>query len=89
MRLWGRKVSDLALGEFLNILEWVSLKKGKQVVYRDQWFPSSKTCSNCGYVLESLELKVRKWDCPNCDTLHDRDLNASVNIKTGGSRLWE
>jgi len=84
MRLWGRKVSDLALGEFLNILEWVALKKGKQLVFRDQWFPSSKTCSNCGYVLESLELKVREWNCPSCHTHHDRDANASVNIKTGG-----
>jgi putative transposase len=84
MRIWGRKVSDLALREFLDILEWVALKKGKQVVYRDQWFPSSKTCSHCGYVLEPLELKVREWDCPSCYTRHDRDLNAAKNLKTGG-----
>jgi putative transposase len=84
IRLWGRKVADLALREFLNILEWVAFKKGKQVVFRDQWFPSSKTCSHCGHVLESLELKTREWKCPNCHFHHDRDLNAAKNIKTGG-----
>jgi len=84
IRLWGRKVADLALREFLNILEWVALKKGKQVVLRDQWFPSSKTCSHCGYVLESLELEVREWECPSCHPHHDRDLNAAKNLKTGG-----
>jgi putative transposase len=65
-RLWGRKVADLALGEFLQILEWVAQKKGKQVVYIDRWFPSSKTCSGCGRLLESLELSVRRWRCPSC-----------------------
>lgn len=80
-RLWGRKIHDLALREFLNILEWVAQKKGKQVVYIDQWFPSSKTCSECGHVLESLDLRVREWRCPECHTLHDRDDNASRNIK--------
>ena len=84
IRLWGRKVADLALREFLNFLEWVALKKGKQVVLRDQWFPSSKTCSHCGYVLESLELEVREWECSSCHPHHDRDLNAAKNLKTGG-----
>lgn len=83
-RLWGRKVNDLALREFLQILEWVATKKGKQVVYRDPWFPSSKMCSCCGHILESLDLKQREWRCPSCNTLHDRDENASANIKVGG-----
>ena len=46
--LWGGEISDIALGKFLQILEWVAKKKGKQVVYVDRWYPSSKTCSNCG-----------------------------------------
>lgn len=82
-QLWGRKVSDLAFGEFLQILEWVAKKKGKQVVYRDPWFPSSKMCSCCGHVLKFLDLKQREWRCPSCNTLHDRDDNAAVNIKVG------
>jgi len=84
-KLWGRKIHDLAFREFLSILEWVAQKKGKQVVYRDPWFPSSKRCSKCGQVLESLDLKVREWCCPECHTWHDRDENAAKNIKVGGS----
>jgi putative transposase len=55
-RLWGRKISDLAFGEFLKILEWVATLKGKQVVFIDRWYPSSLTCSNCGHVLKELAL---------------------------------
>jgi transposase len=46
-QLWGRKISDLALRDFLQILAWVAKKKGKLVVYIDRWFPSSKACSAC------------------------------------------
>jgi putative transposase len=84
-RLWGKKVSDLAFSEFLSILEWVAQKQGKQVIYRDPWFPSSKMCCHCGHILESLDLQVREWRCPECHTLHDRDENAAKNIKMGGS----
>ncbi len=84
-RLWGRKVSDLALRDFLDILEWVALKKGKLVVYIDQWYPSTKTCSCCGHVLENLDLSVRRWRCPSCLSVNDRDENASLNIKRVGS----
>lgn len=84
-RLWGRKVTDLALGEFLQILEWVAKKKGKQVVYIDRWYPSSKTCSGCGHILESLDLSVRRWRCPSCQSENDRDKNASINIKMVGA----
>ena len=84
-RLWGRKISDLALGEFLRILEWVALKKGKQIVFIDQWYPSSKTCSHCGHVLESLDLSVREWRCPSCQSVNGRDENAAKNICTVGA----
>ncbi|MEA5566730.1 transposase [Anabaena sp. UHCC 0399] len=84
-RLWGRKISDLAFGEFLQILEWVAKKKHKQVVFVDQWYPSTKTCSSCGHILESLDLSTRRWRCPSCQSENDRDENASLNIKRVGS----
>lgn len=84
-RLWGRKISDLAFGEFRQILEWVARKKEKLVVFVDQWFPSSKTCSNCSHVLKSLDLSIRQWRCPSCQTVNDRDDNASQNIKIVGA----
>ena len=84
-RLWGRKISDLAFGEFLQILEWVATKKGKQVVYVDQWYPSSKTCNSCNHVLESLNLSTREWRCPSCQSINGRDENAAKNIQMVGA----
>ena len=84
-RLWGRKISDLAFGEFLKILEWVATKKGKQVVFIDRWYPSSKTCSNCGHVLKELDLDVREWRCPSCQSINGRDENAAINIQRVGA----
>ncbi|MDJ0726096.1 MAG: transposase [Prochloraceae cyanobacterium] len=89
-RLWGRKINDLAFAEFLKILEFVAIKKGKTVRYIDQWYPSSKTCSSCGHVLDKLPLDVRYWVCPNnsCHAKHGRDENASkVILKVGASTL--
>lgn len=84
-RLWGRKISDLAFGEFLQILRWVAKKKNKLVVFVDQWYPSSKTCSSCGHVLEKLDLSVREWRCPYCQLVNGRDENASRNICAAGA----
>lgn len=49
-----------------------------------RWFPSSKTCSNCGHKMQSMGLSIREWTCPECGMIHDRDLNASINIKKQG-----
>ena len=84
-RLWGRKISDLAFGEFLQILEWVAKKKNKMVVFIDQWYPSSKTCSSCGHILEKIDLSIREWRCPSCQSVNGRDENASRNICAVGA----
>ncbi|AFY91126.1 RNA-guided endonuclease InsQ/TnpB family protein [Chroococcidiopsis thermalis] len=84
-RLWGRKVSDLAFGEFLQILEWVATKKGKKVIFVDRWYPSSKTCSSCSHVLEKLDLSTREWRCPSCQLVNGRDENACRNIQMVGA----
>ena len=87
-RLWGRKISDLAFAEFLKILEFVAFKKGKIVSYIDRWYPSSKTCSECDYVLDKLDWDERYWVCPRCSVKHGRDSNASrVIYKVGASTL--
>ena len=86
-RLWGRKVSDLAFGEFLQILEWVAKKKGKHVGYVSRWFPSSKTCGSCGHVHKKLRIEDRLWRCPSCGCENDRDRNAASNIQKEGLRL--
>ena len=84
-RLWGRKISDLAFGEFLKILEWVAQKKDKQVIFIDRWYPSSKTCSNCGHVLTELDLSIAEWRSPSCQSVNGRDENAAKNICAVGA----
>jgi putative transposase len=83
--LWGRKISDLAFWEFLQILEWVCKKKGKDIVFIDRWYPSSKTCHSCSHVLKELDLSVREWRCPSCQSVNGRDENAAKNICAVGA----
>lgn len=83
-RLWGRKVSDLSHGTFVSILKYVALKKDKEVVFIDRFYPSSKTCHICGWVNQALALSDRTWTCI-CGTTHDRDQNAAINILVEGA----
>ena len=86
--LWGRKISDLGHTSFVNILKYQCSKYGSTVVEIPRFYPSSKTCSACGHLLEELKLSTREWICPNCKTCHDRDRNAALNIlKVGTSTL--
>jgi len=79
-RLWGRKISDLTLGEFWQILEWVAKKKDRQIVFCDRWYPSSKTCLNCGHILKELDWSTRECRCPSGQSLNGRDENAALTI---------
>lgn len=89
-RLWGRKVSDYGFAEFVSKLEYVAAKNGKEVRKVDRWLASSQTCHKCGYVNKGTkDLHVREWVCPQCDTHHDRDVNAAINILLAGtSASW-
>ena len=87
-RLWGRKMSDLAHGEFVGKLEYVARKYGVTVHKIDRFYPSSKTCE-CGYVNKELKLSDREWVCPVCGKVNNRDLNAAENIlRRGIFELW-
>jgi putative transposase len=78
---------DFSWNRFLTMLKYKMTAKGKHLVLVDRYFASSKLCSTCGYKNDDLELKDRTWQCPNCKTVHDRDLNASINIRTKGLEL--
>lgn len=84
-RLWGRKVSDLARSEFMSILKHVASGKGKTIGLIDRFFPSSKTCFDCGYIHKELALSDRRWVCPDCGIIHERDVNAALNIQREGT----
>jgi putative transposase len=77
----ARAISDAGWGEFRRQLEYKGTWYGTQVVAIDRFCPSSKTCSDCGYIVPELNLSIREWVCPECGAYHDRDLNAAVNIK--------
>ncbi len=85
--IWGRKVGDLARSAFMGILSYVASTKGKIVHLIDRFYPSSKTCSDCGHVYKELNLKERVWACPGCGVIHDRDRNAALNIHRVGASI--
>ena len=73
-------LSDAAMGNILSDLKYKADWYGRQIVPIDQWTPSSKRCSDCGYINKTMTLSIREWVCPNCGTYHDRDVNAAKNI---------
>ena len=81
--LWGRKVGDVSFAKFVKILEAKT-----KVIKIDRFYPSSKTCSECGYIYNDLSLKERYWYCPKCGAWHDRDENAAKNIYVEGFRIF-
>lgn len=83
-RLWGRKVSDLAFGEFVQILRWQCQKYGTSLVQIDKWTPTTKVCHICSHQKPTLTLADRTWTCDNCNTNHDRDINAANVILSAG-----
>ena len=83
----GKVVYDNAWGLFTSLLKTKLENKGKKLVKVDKYFPSSKLCNVCGYKNELLTINVRNWECPNCHTNHNRDINASINLKKEGLRI--
>ena len=77
----ARSIADMGFGELRRQLEYKAAWRGGQVVVVDRWYPSSKTCSCCGRRLGALDLQVRQWRCPDCGMLHDRDVNAAMNLR--------
>ncbi|MFC9542097.1 RNA-guided endonuclease TnpB family protein [Lysinibacillus sp. NPDC056959] len=83
---FGKSVADNAWGMFTTFLRYKLEEQGKKLIKIDKWFPSSKTCSCCGQVKESLSLSERTFHC-DCGFVADRDWNAAINIKHEGLRL--
>lgn len=77
-------ISDANWDELVRQLEYKCEWYGRSLVKIDRGFPSSKRCGHCGHVVEKLPLNVRSWVCPQCDTHHDRDVNAAQNILAAG-----
>jgi putative transposase len=83
----AKAISDCGWSEFTRQLKYKAEKDGKTYLEIGRFFPSSKTCHVCLNRVDSLPLDIRNWTCSNCNTNHDRDVNASINIRDEGMRL--
>ena len=83
----AKSIQDVSFCELKQILQYKASWNDKQVIFIDRFYPSSKLCSGCGYKNDSLQLSDREWVCPECGTIHDRDINAAKNILEEGKRI--
>ena len=72
---------------FRVMLNYKLQDRGKHFVKIDKWFPSSKTCSECGHINKELKLGEEKWTCSSCNASLDRDYNAAKNIQKEGFKI--
>jgi putative transposase len=86
-RKLSKAIHQVGWGMFCTMLSYKAKELGKVYQEIDRFFPSSKTCNNCGHKVESLPLDIRSWECGSCGTHHDRDINAAINIRNEGLRL--
>lgn len=82
----AKSVSDASFSTLVSMIDYKSKWYGRTFHRVDRWYPSSKTCNNCGYKMDTMTLNIREWTCPSCGEEHDRDLNAAKNILDEGLR---
>ena len=83
----AKAIQEVGFYKFKSVLFAKALQNDKKVILIGRYYPSSKTCSKCGYIHKDLKLQDRQWQCPNCGSYHDRDYNAALNILYEGRRI--
>ena len=81
------KLQRISISKFIDTLKYKSSWNDRNFIQIDRFYPSSKLCNNCGYKFDNLTLDMRKWTCPVCENIHDRDINASINILKEGLNI--
>ena len=85
----AKHLKNLPISEFIRVLKYKSNWLGKKVIEINEYYPSSQCCNRCDYKNEKVkDLSVRKWTCPRCGLIHDRDINASINIMFEGLKIY-
>ena len=80
----AKSISDVSFSKFVTMLSYKCSWYGRTFHKIDRFYPSSKTCSSCGYKVDKMPLDIREWICPECGVVHDRDINAAKNIENKG-----
>ena len=85
----AKSLTNIPLAEIKRVLEYKCKWQNKKLFTINRFYPSSQTCSVCEYQNKEVkDLDIRSWECPKCGTLHDRDINASVNIMFEGLKMY-
>ena len=84
----SRHIADASWGKFITLIAYKCDWYGKDLVKINRFFPSSKTCNQCGWINKELKLSDRKWTCKSCGVEHDRDINAGINILNEGTKIF-
>lgn len=82
----AKAIQDASFGTLISMLKYKAAWHNRRIIEIGKFFPSSKICSCCGHRMNYMGLEVREWICPQCNTIHDRDINAAINIKNEGLR---
>jgi IS605 OrfB family transposase len=85
----AKSIQELGLYEMRRQFEYKSKWYGRELIFVSRWFPSSKTCSCCGWKNNNLKLSDREFICEECGLVIDRDENAAINIENEGIRIYE
>ena len=83
----SKHIADASWGNFVTLLQYKCNWYGKELVKVNRFYPSSKTCGDCGWINQNLKLSDREWTCKSCGVIHDRDVNASRNILKEGLKI--
>lgn len=83
----AKSIADCSFSMIRRMLEYKCQWNNRQLIVIDRWSPSSKKCNSCGHIMKDWNLGIREWDCPNCGTHHDRDVNAAKNILNEGIKI--
>lgn len=83
----AKSIADVSWSELVRMIKYKTGWYGRNVVQVNRWFPSSKTCNNCGWIKQDLTLEDREWICPRCEIKHNRDVNAAKNTRQQGIAL--
>ena len=84
----SKHIADVSWGNFVTLLQYKCDWYGKELVKVNRFYPSSKSCSDCGWINQNLKLSDREWTCNSCGVVHDRDENASRNILKEGLKIY-